>query len=81
MLAIKSKGRYTKNRQILMDKPLKDIPIGANVEIIILFSEERKNSKDKWLSKIEKMSAWDKETLIRIENVGREINKWKIATF
>ena len=81
MLAIKSKGRYNKNRQILMDKPLKGIPIGANVEIIILFSEERKNSKDEWLSKVEKMSAWDEETLTKIENVGREINKWKIATF
>ncbi len=81
MLAIKNKGRYIKNRQILMDKPLKDIPIGANVEIIILFSEERKNSKDEWLSKVEKISAWDEEILIRIENVGSEINKWKIATF
>ncbi|RLC49016.1 MAG: hypothetical protein DRH57_00955 [Candidatus Cloacimonadota bacterium] len=81
MLAIKNKGRYINDREILIDKPLKDIPIGASIEIIVLFPEEKKSSKNEWLSKVEKMSVWDEETLNRIENVGREINKWKITTF
>ncbi|HHE38314.1 MAG TPA: hypothetical protein ENL20_07050 [Candidatus Cloacimonetes bacterium] len=80
MLAIKNRGTYINEKEILIERPLKDIPFGSNIEIIVFFSEKKKNKKE-WLSKVEKMSRWDEETLSEIENVGKEINKWKIKTF